>query len=513
MLNAIRNLFGRAPRQSRHYIPRKATRFGLGNQSDAKSLGTKWSVRSVPARTFVSRKQRDMVARSRDVVMNNDYGRQFLRLFVQNVIGEDGIRFQASARKRNDTLDSDLNETLQENWREWGHELNCDLSETESFVELQQTAATSLVTDGEFFVRMHEDKSKYGLKLEILDGQRCSPVETRKFQYARSTALYNGILFDRPTMKPIAYLFGGEHTNDNYYDDSSQKYDRIPASEILHGYLKERIRQYRGLPIIHTALQRTFSLDRYEESALQAARIGAGKAGFFTVDPNVAGGEEATQDETIEIDPTSFTELPPGWNIDKYDPTYPHEQYDEFVRSALRGIASGIGVSYHDLSNDLTDVNYSSIRQGALNVRYNWKLMQNWFVRRLIDKVYRRWLMIQLSRGTLKVGRRVLGLTDLKRCLDVTWTGRRWDWIDPKSEAIANTEQIQNLLISPSQVIRDLGRDPEEVWRQTAQDIESMKAAGIPEALVIDIFAKQITQFYEDKEIANDNSSTSKKRK
>ena len=39
-----------------------------------------------------------------------------------------------------------------------------------------------------------------------------------------------------------------------------------------------------------------------------------------------------------------------------------------------------------------------------------------------------------------------------------------------------------------------------------------MKAAGIPEALVIDIFAQQITQFYEDKEIENDNSSTPKKR-
>ena len=212
--------------------------------------------------------------------------------------------------------------------------------------------------------------------------------------------------------------------------------------------------------MIHTALSRTFSLDRYEESALQAARTGSGRAGFFEVDPNIPGAEEATENEEIEIDPNSFTELPPGWKIGSYDPTYPHEMYEEFVRSGLRGMASGMGVSYHDLSNDLTDVNYSSIRQGALSIRYNWKLLQKWFIRRLHDRIYRHWLTMQLVRGTLRVRRRVLDLTDLQKCLDVTWTGRRWDWIDPKSEAVANTEQIKNLLISPSQVIRDLGRGP-----------------------------------------------------
>ena len=513
-VSTFRNLMSDSsppPRTRYRYIPMQAERFGLGNATDEQSLGKKWPVLGVPARTFVSRRQREQVARSRDVCLNNDYARQFLRMFVQNVIGEDGVVFQGSARRRDGTLDADMNEMLQMSWLEWSDEINCDLAGQDDFVDIQQAAATSLCTDGEFFIRTHEDNSKFGLKLQILDAQRCSPVETRKFQYARNHALYNGILFDRPTMRPVAYLFGGEHTNDNYYDDSSQKYERIPAEDIFHGYLKERIGQHRGLPVIHSALNRTFSLDQYEESALQSAQVGAGAAGFFKVDPNVAGGEEATEDEEMTIDPRQFNELPPGWEVDTWDPNYPHEQYEPFVRSGLRGMASGMGISYHALSNDLTDVNYSSIREGALNTRYNWKLLQKWFVRRLHNKTYRQWLMIQLMRGTLRVRRRVLDLTDLQKCLDVTWTGRRWDWIDPKSEALANTEQIKNLLISPSQVIRDLGRDPEEVWRQIAQDIESMKAAGIDEALIIDIFASQITQFYEDKEMENDNSSTAKK--
>ena len=73
-------------------------------------------------------------------------------------------------------------------------------------------------------------------------------------------------------MKPVAYLFSGEHTNDNYYDDATHRYDRIPAHEIVHGFLRERIGQKRGLPPIHTALSRTFNLDKYEGVLLSPVR-------------------------------------------------------------------------------------------------------------------------------------------------------------------------------------------------------------------------------------------------
>ena len=325
-------------------VPRRAMRFALGNASDQQSLGRKWSANSAPARTFISRNQREQVGRSRDVCMNNDYARQFLRMFVQNVIGEDGIKFQGSVRKRDGTLDADINEILQEAWMEWNDEMNCSLSEDESFIDIQQAAATSLCTDGEFFVRVFEDDSKFGMKLQMLDAQRCSPLETRKFQYAHDEALYNGILFDRPTMKPIAYLFGGEHTNDNYYDDSSDRYDRIGAHEILHGFLKERIGQHRGLPVIHSALNRTFSLDKYEESALQAAQVGAGAAGFFEVDVDGVGAtEEATENEEMVIDPRHFNELPTGWKLTTYDPNYPTRTVRGFCKVWAEGYGIGDG--------------------------------------------------------------------------------------------------------------------------------------------------------------------------
>ena len=202
--------------------------------------------------------------------------------------------------------------------------------------------------------------------------------------------------------------------------------------------------------------------------------------------------------------------------IDSWDPSYPNNDFEPFVKSVLRAVSAGMGVSYHGLTNDLTDVNYSSIRQGELDIRGNWRVMQKWFIRKFMSKIYRVWLPMQLRHGTIKVRRRVLTLNDLQRCLQVTWTGRRWEWIDPKSEAIANVEQIRHFLISPSQVIRDLGRDPQEVWRQIAEDIKSMKDADIPEKLIWDILSSKIQQFEVadgETEPTNDNSSAAKQRK
>lgn len=511
-----RNKAENRPRRSKHrsyYVPSTAKRFGLDAQGQ--SFVSKWQTYSTPARMFIARNQRKLVARSRDIIMNNDYGRAFMRMVIQNVIGEKGIKFQASARLNDGTLDTETNEAIEKAWSDWSTDMYCDLAEEDSFVDMQQALITSLCTDGEFFTRIHTDQSsKYRMRLQVLDAQRCSPIETRTYQDGKKEKISNGVVLEPKSGKAVAYLFSGEHTNDNYYDDSTHRYDRIPASEIVHGFLKERIGQKRGLPIIHTALNRTYSLDKYEEAALQSARVGAAKAGFLTWNDEIPPDEEGLDGMEMSADPNSFTELPPGLGIESWDPTYPHDQYETFTRSMLRAISTGMGVSYHGLANDLTDVNYSSIRQGSLEDRENWKLMQEWFIRKFCWKIYRVWLPTQLRNGSIKTEKgRILTLLDLPRCMEVTWTGRRWDWIDPKSEAIANVEQIRHFLVSPSQIIRDLGRDPQEVWRQIAQDIESMKKAGIPEELILDALSNKIQQFEVDSEDEAQSQKTQKKKR
>ena len=66
----------------------------------------------------------------------------------------------------------------------------------------------------------------------------------------------------------------------------------------------------------------------------------------------------------------------------------------------------------------------------------------------------------------------------------MNWQGRRWPWIDPKSDVTASVTAIRSGLTSMSQVIRDAGGDPEQVRAEIADDLKQMRAAGIDEALI-----------------------------
>jgi len=56
----------------------------------------------------------------------------------------------------------------------------------------------------------------------------------------------------------------------------------------------------------------------------------------------------------------------------------------------------------------------------------------------------------------------------------------------------ATTAQVQNLMLSFGQVIRDQGRDPQSVWREIAEDIAQMRAAGIPDYFIQQAMGQQL---------------------
>ena len=126
---------------------------------------------STPPNVYIGNYQRKLVASSRDVTINTDFGRQFVRLVTQNVIGRgEGIRYQSIARNTAGTLDSYHNDMMEDAWSEWSEDSNCDLAESDSWIDIQQALMTSICSDGEGFLRFHDDpSSNFTLRLETLD--------------------------------------------------------------------------------------------------------------------------------------------------------------------------------------------------------------------------------------------------------------------------------------------------------------------------------------------------------
>jgi lambda family phage portal protein len=263
-------------------------------------------------------------------------------------------------------------------------------------------------------------------------------------------------------------------------------YHRIPAEEIIHGFLPEMVGQKRGLPWMATGLFRMKQLVGFENAAIVNARIGASKMGVIQWKEGRGPDLDDEELETFEMtaEPGEFPVLPEGAELHEWNPQYPSGEFATFNKAMLRGIAAGFGVLYNNLANDLEHVNFSSIRQGTLDEREHWKEMQEWLIEALIQPVFEAWLPRALLGGHITVKGRPLKAERIDRYSVVSWQPRRWQWIDPRADVDAAIAAKNQMLLSPGQIIREQGRDPSDVWREIAADIEEMKAAGIPEEFI-----------------------------
>lgn len=455
--------------------------------SNTDRFGTQWGGTPLTADAIVERNQKVLVARSREQAANNDYAKSYIRMVHQNIVGPSGVMLQAQSVGNNGKLDTQANEAIEWGWYNWGHRKNCDITGKRSWRQIQKTAAISAAKDGEFMVRLvfGPDAGEWGIALQVLDPQRC-PVDLNVERTGNGTFIRQGIEFNRYG-KPLAYMFGSDDETDTEYRVGGRNYVRIPAAEIIHGFLEDMVGQKRGLPWMATGLFRMRHLNGMEDAAIINARVGASKMGFIQWKeghtPEFLDDDDAEEMLVIDAEAGTFPVLPEGAELKEWNPQYPAGEFAPFYKTMLRGIAAGMGVLYNNLASDLEGVNFSSIRQGTLDERESWKDLQEWLVESLIQPVFEAWLPRALLGGHLKANGRPLNPAKLDKYSQVVWQPRRWDWIDPRADVDAATTSKNNMLASPSKILREQGLDPLQVWRETARDIRSMIDSMVAEGL------------------------------
>ena len=448
-----------------------------------------WTSTPVTPDAWISLHHPALVARSREQWSNNDYVRAFIRLVRQNIVGPQGIVMQAKAQKPRGDLDKDLNEALECDWEKWGEQGNCDVTG-----KLSWRAALCLLTettarDGEFIIRLcyGKEAGPMGFAIQLIDPQRLSVrYENAKIDN-QGGFIRHSIEFNRYG-RPVAYHFASTDEWDAYYYSyAGRGFVRIPAEEIIHGFVHEQVSQRRGLPWASTSLFRLHNLQGFEDAAVQNARASAAKMGF--IEWQEGFGPEADDDvdvaSTIDAEPLSFHELPEGAKLAEWAPNYPSGEFATFHKAMLRGAAAGMGVLYNNMAGDLEGVNFSSIRQGTLDEREHWKELQQWLIEAACKPVRAAYLKYRLLAGEIRYSNgKPVPATKLPECMKCEWQPRRWAWIDPRADVDANIAQMRAGLVAPSAIIRESGRDPEAVFIQFAHDLEAMKAAGITDDIL-----------------------------
>jgi lambda family phage portal protein len=242
-------------------------------------------------------------------------------------------------------------------------------------------------------------------------------------------------------------------------------------------------------------------VDRWEDASLINATTSAQKMGFLedTVEnaEGYTGSKRNSKDgkEDTDFDGGKYAdfeagiieELPYGKKFSVFDPKFPHEQHQPFLKSMLRKIATGLGLSYNSFANDLEGVNFSSMRSGLLTERDNWMCEQTMFKLLFLKPVYKMWL-----KNALMVKAVDISYARLNDFMKHFWQGRRWPWVDPRADVEANILAVKAGFKPPSLVISEMGGDIEDTYKAYSRDAKLRDKYNLQFDLTTSLQAKEI---------------------
>lgn len=424
---------------------------------------------------------RNLRRRSRQLSRDNEYLKRFLKMCSANIIGQ-GMTLQSRPvdyGPNGPVVDGLAAQIIERHWYTWCKAANCDVTGRSGFWLQMRMAAEICARDGEVLMRIRYPKgsNKYGIALEHIDIERLD-WQMNVERQGNTNAIKMGVEVDQYG-KPVAY-----HILDSAPSNGTPagKTERVLADDIIHAWLPTDAGQSRGYPWAHAAMRRLNDLQGYREAAVIAARIGASKMGFYTTEqPDILTDGSDGEVPFTSAEPGEFGVLPPGTNFQTYDPTYPHDQFPEFVKATLRGISSALGVSYNTLANDLEGVNYSSIRAGVLEEREQWMMLQDWWIEQVVDRIFAAWLNMALLNQVLTYSGSGLSLPfgKYEKFLEHEFMGRRWSWVDPLKDVQANLMAIEAGLTTVTDVAAKNGVDIEDVLATKQRENQLMQQYGV----------------------------------
>lgn len=440
----------------------------LGRAYDGAKTGRRtdgWITPSTSANAEISAAGSRLRDRARDLARNNPFGRKAKRVFADNFVGE-GILPQAS------TGSERLDKQIMKAWNEWSQV--CDADANCDFSGLQALIVKSVFESGECFIRQRDRFSSDGLaipfQLQVLESDF---LDTTRNSEVAGGYIRQGIEFDAVGRR-IAYWMWSQHPGDNTIVAPRLQSVRVPADQILHVYEKDRPGQIRGVSSYAPVILRMRDLDDYDDAEMWRKKIESCFAAFVIQNsgkdgPSLStiaqqggsqsGSSSGTTDKRVEtFRPGMIEYLRPGEDVRFGSPTS-DANYAAYMRVQLHAIAAGLGITYEQLTGDLSQVNYSSLRAGLLEFRrmietLRWQMFIPMFCmpvwRRFIDRAYLAGLISRVD-------------------YSVNWTAPKFEMVDPLKDAQADLLLIRSGLLTYREAVSRHGYDPDKQLADIAQ--------------------------------------------
>lgn len=427
--------------------------------------------------------------RCRDLIRNDGYARSALMTLISHVVGT-GFSPLPTFDREDANLDEDaadkLRKKMERIWEIWGE--HADITGRLDIDGLTRLHARCKFVDGDgmSLIRMKErQRVRYRLCLQSIESDRLGdsaiPSLTAKVR--------SGIEIGQDG-EPVAYYIRKTHPGDVYlsgYSGDPTAYERIPAfsslgwPNVLHYYSVDRPGQTRGVPIFGPVIALFKDLMDYREAEIVAAKAAAcymmvikkqDPMASASGDATLPGADSATTNNDgqrlMGFEPGMVAYLGLNEEMQGFQPNRPSSTFDPFIRSCLRIIAAATGQTYEQVSHDLSQVNYSSIRAGNLEARRFYSMEQSELMRNFPAPLWRCLMEEAFLIGDLDIADFMIRRDE--------WVRSKWDvklgeeWVDPLKEILAIEKAIELNLTTKAAEIAARGGDWKPTFEQRARE-------------------------------------------
>lgn len=449
-----------------------------------------------------------LVSRSRDSARNNGLASGYAQTTLDNVVGT-GLRLSARpdyrALGRDKAWAQEWANNTEALWRSYADSFDCDASGQLNFQGLTSQVFRAGVVNGEAIslpLWIPDGRSRWSTRFLLVESDRlCNPQNEMD-----SDRLRGGVEIDQYG-RPLAYWLRKTHPGDWFgmflNAGLAGDWERIPAEtdwgrrRFLHVHEKERTGQTRGKPWYSPILGQFKMLDQYGKAELKSAVVSALIAAFIQtpLDSSVVAqhlGANPTSPEyqnwlsvmrqyIAPLDGGAIIPIPPGTQVQEFNPSRPATAFDSFITSMLRHIAAGLNIPYELLAKDFSKTNYSSARAALLEGWRFFKSRRQWLATYWAAPAYHLWLEESVNLGLIDAPAYYENRAAYGRC---KWIGPGRGWIDPVKEAQAAGIRMDYYISTLEEECAEQGLDWEEVLEQRAVEHERMRQLGLNLAVV-----------------------------
>lgn len=420
-------------------------------------LNAGWQVSNAAAEVG-DRIDRDVIrARARDLERNSDIAQSVIRAYRRNVVGR-GYQVQAK------TANTTLNAEIEKQWKRWCKAEHCDVTGTQDFNDILRMAVTRKRVDGGMLIiKRYIRDSTVPFKLQCLEVDELDSL--RNAPKHKGNVVVGGIEYNtwrRPEGYWIRqYDINGWQSMDSVY---------VPAKDVIFYYTKTRPSQIREISDMAGTLPRIRNATEFETAVSVKERIAACLAVFIkkAIPTGGVGRSASMTDGRVDYDgktlsPGMIKEMNAGDEIQVVNPQGAATDATAFLKMELGMIGAGQGLSYEAVSRDMSQTNYSSARQGAIEDEATY-VEEIELLSKLMTEVYETFVISCVLAG-------VINIPDIWEhkddYLSHEWVGSPKKWIDPLKEANANQTALRTGQKTYKQIAAENGRS----WKGQIDDI------------------------------------------